>query len=207
MIERRGSEPGSGFRYLEFLPEGEREPAGAVIHLHGIGERGDDLAQVKRFGLPALVERGAVRLHAALCCPQLEAGQEWQPERLLALVAQAKQRYPRIALLGYSLGGLGVCDLVAQYGAVADLMVAIAGRCRTETMVPQLGVNFLALQGELDPWPAMHGFVQSVGDRGGVAEVVTLPGLGHFISEEALWQPTLEGRLAAVGMGIERISG
>jgi hypothetical protein len=50
----------------------------------------------------------------------------------------------------------------------------------------------------------MQAFVRSIQARGGVAEEVILPGQGHFISEEALWQPSLQARMGALGLVIGR---
>ena len=201
MIEQRGRTFGGDFRCLEFVPRGAVAPGRAVIYLHGIGERGDDLSLVTPYGLPKLLSTGTAAANCPVVCPQLEAGQEWPTDRLASLVARVSHHYGgAVALIGYSLGGLGVCDLVAERGAVVSLAIAIAGRCRQEAAVPQPGVTFLAVQGALDPWPAMARFVDSINAQGGAAREVTLAGEGHYISEQALWHHELQAALVVAGV-------
>lgn len=201
MIERETQ--GGAFRSLEFTPREVGESASTLIYLHGSGERGEDLSLVKRYGLPALLASGSACTNCTVICPQLEPGQEWLPDRLFEFIAATKERYSQVALVGYSLGGHGVCEVVGQYGPVASLAVAFAGRKRSRATASQAGVTFLSIQGELDVWPRMAGFVQSVSALGGTAHEVTLPGQGHYIAEQALWHPLLQALLHASGFKIQ----
>jgi len=200
MTERPGYTADGGFRFLELTPS---EPASrhcAVVYLHGAGERGDDLSSVKRYGLPAMVASGRASLNCRLICPQLEAEQEWQPERVAAFISYAQHQFGSVGLIGYSLGGQGVCEVLSHYGRISEFAVAIAGRAKSAILVPQLGVSFLAIAGELDSWSSTSSFVEGVRAAGGEAREVVLPAQGHYTSEVALEQPALQAVLALAGM-------
>jgi predicted esterase len=157
-----------------------------------MGERGDDLTMVTRYGLPAALIGHRVSTNATVVCPQLESNAEWQPVHVQGLLSDLKTRYRCVSVVGFSLGGQGVCDVLGEYGAVADLHIAIAGRARELPRASQRNVRFLAISGELDPWPQMPAFVESVRTLNGEAEEVILAGQGHFISELAFHHPRFQ---------------
>ena len=192
----------SGFHFLELAPPGIASPDVAIVHLHGSGERGSDLEMVTRYGLPAAVREGRAQVSCPILCPQLEAEAEWDAARIVSFVGSAHQRFSSIVLIGYSMGASGVCETVARHGAVARLHVAIAGQGPERVSAAQRDVKFLAIQGELDPWPCTRGLVASISALGGEARSVTLPGAGHFVSEEAIAHPVSMALLKAAGVEI-----
>ena len=195
---------GGIFRYVEFPAPVFSGHSHALIYLHGAGERGDDLSLVLRYGLPSLLAAEMAHTNCSVICPQLELGCEWQPQRLASFIAYVRERHEQVALMGYSLGGLGVCEFIARYGSLANPAVAIAGRSNGPAVAPQAGVTFLAIHGELDTWPETRDFVLSVKARAGTAYEVVLPGEGHYISEVALWDPSLQSILNASGFEVAR---
>lgn len=174
----------------------------AIVWLHGIGERGDDPFVVAKYGLPAALAAGRAVADGDVLCPQLPAGQTWDPARVHAVVAAAQARYRAVALVGFSLGGLGVLDAVAEFGAVCPLHVSIAGRSSRAPGASQAGVRLLAIQGERDRQPAVSHFVAQVRQRGGIADDVIVPGADHFIAESALWLPQFQTALSVQGMAV-----
>lgn len=191
------------FHCMQFGVSDRSRPA--VLWLHGIGERGVDISLVARFGLPAAMLAGRAVTNATVVCPQLEANAEWEASRVQSLLSDLKKQHSEVVLVGFSFGGLGVCDLLCRGGSVARLNVVVAGRARDLPNIDQSGVQFLAISGELDPWPQMGRFVQRVAELGGAAEEHIIAGQGHFISESGLMHPRFV-ELAA-GAGVEmRIS-
>jgi predicted esterase len=189
-----------GFRCLQF---GSPQPSiPAVLWLHGAGERGSDLSAITQFGLPAALTQGRVHTEATVVCPQLDAGAEWEPERVRALTTALQREHPSVVAIGFSLGGLGLCDTLATYGLFTDLCVAISGRARELPTTSQRGVRLLALAGELDPWPQMSAFVHAVNGLGGIAEEQVLLGQSHFISEVGLVHPRFVELAAEVGLAL-----
>jgi predicted esterase len=186
------------FPCLQFGPDDHSRPV--VLWLHGVGERGDDLSLVTMYGLPAALVGRRVITNATVVCPQLESNAEWQPARVHGLLSELKSRYRCATIVGFSLGGLGVCEVLSEYGAVADLHIAIAGRARDLPRANQRDVRFLAISGELDPWPQMPAFVKSVRTLNGEAEEVILAGQGHFISESAFHHPRFQELAASIDL-------
>jgi predicted esterase len=200
---RRLRESVSGFQFLELsAPVDDDQSDVAIVYLHGSGERGNDLGLVIRFGLPAAVYEGRAWVSCPILCPQLETEAEWDAGRVATFLSSARKRFSSVVLIGYSLGASGVCHTVAQRGAVASLHIAIAGQAPERASAAQGGVQFLALQGELDTWPQTSGLVSSISALGGHAVSVTLPGVGHYVSEEAIAHPVSVAMLKAAGIEI-----
>lgn len=191
-----------GFRCLEFTPDSDGDPDRAIVYLHGAGERGETLEAVTAFGLPMLLASGAARANCTVLCPQLEPDRSWDPDRLAVFVAGVRGTFAHVALIGYSLGGQGVCELLARHGRIADVAIAIAGRGGEEVMAPQAGVVALTISGELDALADNTAFLKGVRWRGGMSHELVLPGHGHFISEIALEEPLCKSLLKDAGFEI-----
>ena len=66
-------------QFLFYPPKGETQSAyPLIIFLHGIGERGDDLELVKKWGLPRLAAAGEITLPAYIAAPQCPADVRWE---------------------------------------------------------------------------------------------------------------------------------
>jgi hypothetical protein len=202
MQSRRGEDPASGFQFLELRPLNGEQSGAAIVYLHGSGERGGDLTLVTRYGLPAAISEGRAIASCPIFCPQLEAEDEWEPHRVASFVRQVRQRHPEVALIGYSLGASGVCSAVAHIGPLAAVHVAIAGQAPDNVIAGQEGVQLLAIQGELDTWPNTGRLVSGINERGGRATSVVLPGMGHYVSEEAVAHPACTAMLGAIGIEV-----
>jgi predicted peptidase len=102
--------------YLLFLPEGYSEKSAdrwpLILFLHGSGERGDDLNQVKRYGLPKRLETWP-DCPFVVVSPQCPAESYWtfKLDALDALLDHVLKSYAvdpaRVYLTGMSMGGLG----------------------------------------------------------------------------------------------------
>jgi predicted esterase len=201
-----GHDPKSGFSYLTFGVPNQAHPASAVVFLHGSGERGSDLSLVTRYGLPAMLAEGRAITNCAVICPQLEEGGAWDADRVAGFLQVVAARYKSVSLIGFSLGGSGVCNVTAAYGAVVTFAMAIAGQGPVSVQVNQVGVRLLAIQGELDPWPKSDGFLASVRSAGGQVTSVKLAGQDHYISEMAFSDPTAVSMLFEAGVRISTVN-
>lgn len=202
MQSHRGKEADSDFVFVELRPL-EASPSGAVIvYLHGSGERGTDLSLVTRFGLPAAASAGRAHTNCPIFCPQLAAQNDWESSRVAHFIRWVKNSYSKVALIGYSWGASGVCSAVADLGAVANVCIAIAGQAPVKPIANQRATQFLAIQGELDSWPITEHFIRAINEHGGSASSVVLPGMSHYISEEALAHPALLSLLQTIGIEI-----
>ena len=195
-----GHEPRSDFRYLAFSELAQPHPVSAIVFLHGSGERGSDLSDVARYGLPAMLSQGRASTSGAVLCPQLEAGREWDPERVATFIRSIDDQYSTKVLMGFSLGGSGVCEVLSAVGAIVPLAIVIAGRGPSRVQADQTGVRVLSIRGDLDDWPDMQSFLSGVQSSGGQVHEVELAGQGHFISETALDDPSVSAMLLDVGL-------
>lgn len=119
--------------YLLYLPDGydQKEAWPLLVFLHGAGERGDDLALVKKHGPPKLVEAGK-SFPFIVVSPQCPSGQWWSTKTLELktlidhVCDELKVDENRIYLTGLSMGGFGTWSLAAY---APDRFAAIAPIC------------------------------------------------------------------------------
>ncbi|MCB0494722.1 MAG: tandem-95 repeat protein [Cyclobacteriaceae bacterium] len=122
------TEPAKGTKYLEHLPadystSGKSYPL--LIWLHGTGERGTNIDQVRYFGISKHIENGHNMTFKAggtgpessfiVMSPQLPSG-SWNSPIVKELINHAINTYrvdeTRIYVVGLSLGGNGVWDFI-----------------------------------------------------------------------------------------------
>ena len=101
-------------KYLLYPPKAEPPaPYPLIIFLHGVGERGDDLELLKKYGLPHYTEIGEVTLPAYIAVPQCPAEVRWDEvlDELDTMLAELLANQPidpkRVYLIGFSMGGFG----------------------------------------------------------------------------------------------------
>lgn len=121
------------YRYLLSKPEGYETDAKKkwplVIFLHGSGERGNELEQIKKHGPPKLISAGQPfpAVIASLQCP---ANELWNPHGVKAvtdhLIKTERIDMSRVYLTGLSMGGFGTWETAFEY---PDTYAAIAPIC------------------------------------------------------------------------------
>jgi predicted peptidase len=117
--------------YLLYLPPGyeQKEKWPLMLFLHGAGERGSDLNEVKTHGPPLLIEQGK-QFPLIVVSPQCPDGKNWEPTELTRLldhmVAKYKVDKDRIYVTGLSMGGFGTWALAAH---TPDRFAAIVPVC------------------------------------------------------------------------------
>lgn len=122
------------YRYLLALPEGyeadEAKKWPLIVFLHGSGERGTDLNQVKRHGPPKLIEEGR-DLGAIVASPQALPGEIWEAHAVKALTEELASTLrvdrDRIYLTGLSMGGFGTWETAITYPDTYAAVVPICG--------------------------------------------------------------------------------
>jgi predicted esterase len=121
-------------KYLVYLPKGyhkdEEKRWPFILFLHGRGERGSDVQDVKRSGIPKLIADGN-NFPFIIVSPQcsMEDG-SWQPKRLELLLDKIAEDYrvdpKRIYCTGLSMGGFGTWRMAQEF---PDRFAAIAPVC------------------------------------------------------------------------------
>jgi poly(3-hydroxybutyrate) depolymerase len=151
-IERVPKSASEALGYVAFLPpsystDGDKP---TIIYLHGLGELGNgsasDLNILLTAGLPRLAATNTLPDDASqllILAPQTE-DEYFDPDKLDSWLAHVLQSYrmdrTRLYLTGISMGGQGVFDYLAKYGAEQEFAAA----------VPISG-NYLPLPPEVPP--------------------------------------------------------
>ncbi len=147
----------SEVHYLQYLPDGY-ESAGKpglplVIFLHGAGERGNDLAMVKKHGPPKRAMDG----HGypfILAAPQCPPDRWWNAEDIIALtkhlVKTLKADPDRVHLTGLSMGGFGTWACLAREPKLYASGAPICGGGDPAQAAALKDIPIWAFHGELD---------------------------------------------------------
>jgi predicted peptidase len=155
-----------------------------IIYLHGRSLRGDDLTELKRYGLPATVERRR-DFPFVVVSPQLPSG-SWPTKSLLALFDEVMAKYrvdpDRVYLTGVSLGAGA-----AWYVAAADpnRFAAFAPVCGAadSDLAPKLTkLKIWAFHGakdEITPLKDIQPLIDAIQERGGSASLSIDPEGNH----------------------------
>jgi len=120
--------------YWLYLPEDYDKNASSplLLFLHGAGERGDDLNQVKKHGPPKLIDQGK-SFPFIVVSPQCPEHRSWLFEvvQLTALLDEIVAKYKvdreRIYVTGLSMGGFGTWALAAYTPQRFAAIVPICG--------------------------------------------------------------------------------
>lgn len=210
VCRKHGGKGLSSLRYLLFLPErydprpqdaarDVEEAAGwpLIVFLHGAGERGDDLKQVKTYGPPMIVE-GTPDFPFVVVSPQCPAEQYWEPERLMALVDDVVASHwidrRRIVLTGASLGAFGMWQTAFAYPDRFAALVPVCGWGNPAWAAVLRDVPVWMFHGEEDSVVPIDGsleMLEAVLAAGGDARFTSFPGVGHNAWTEAYATPEL----------------
>lgn len=168
-----------------------------VVFLHGSGERGtDNIAQLTN-GVRAFEEPGARQRHPCIVvAPQCDRddtfGGSWyggtsRTQRLVtAMVRELCTRRSvdarRVSLVGFSMGAIGLWDLISRHRDLFAAAVPIAGDLEPKTALDLLSFPIWAFHGERDELVsntntrALFAQMQRVG---GVMRYTEFAGVGH----------------------------
>jgi predicted peptidase len=168
-----------------------------LVFLHGSGERGTDLEQVKVHGPPKLVAAGTA-LPLILVSPQLEPGARWEPERLhrllLALQSRLHVDRQRSLATGLSLGGHGVWNWASAYPRDLAAIAPVCGFGDPASVAGMRAVPVRAYHGADDavvPLARQQACVDALRAAGGQATITIYPGVGHDSWTRAYQDPDL----------------
>jgi len=136
LMHRDGTPFSTEAAYLLYLPRGYGQERGRkwplVLFLHGSEERGDDAEQVRRNGLPKVLDQGA-ELPALVLSPQCPARTRWWQSTpfLGALLDLVESSYAvdssRVYVTGWSMGAYGTWALALDYPRRFAALAPIAG--------------------------------------------------------------------------------
>lgn len=174
--------------YLLYLPDrnakrGKKWPL--LVFLHGSGERGTDINQVKVHGPPKEIAEGR-KLPFIIASPQLSAEQRWDAEAVASLIDDLTAKLPvdtdRIYLTGLSLGAYGTWDTAMLYPNKLAAIIPIAGRGDTDKACALTRLPIWAIHGAEDdivPPSGSIDMVNAIRACGGDPRLTLYPGVGH----------------------------
>jgi predicted peptidase len=125
---------GVTMKYLLYLPKGYEQKASwpLLLFLHGLGERGDDLNQVRNIGVAKMIKSGwdFPLVVVSPQCPKTE--QWWKPAKLTVLLDEIVEKHKidqdRIYVTGLSMGGFGTWALATFTPNRFAAIIPICGR-------------------------------------------------------------------------------
>ena len=181
--------PRHSMGYLIYLPENygtSREKHPLLLFLHGSGERGSQLSQLKRHGPPRIVEQVS-DLPFIVVSPQLSLDrQNFDPKALAELLDSIEEKYQvdkaRIYLTGLSMGGGGAWQLAAHQPDRFAAVVPICGYTDTRDAVKLKSTAIWAIHGDIDgsvPYSETEQMVDALRSAGADVKFTIFHGGGH----------------------------
>lgn len=173
--------------YLLALPKEyeSKEKWPLLLFLHGAGERGDNLEQVKRHGPPKLIAAGK-DLPFIVVSPQCPANRRWESIELTALLDEIVAKYKvdedRIYVTGLSMGGFGTWSLATHSPERFAAIAPICGGGETFMARSLVKLPVWAFHGEKDsvvrPVRSTE-MVEAIKAAGGDPKLTLYPDLSH----------------------------
>jgi predicted esterase len=173
-----------------------------VLFLHGKGERGEHLDQVKDSGLPARLEYDRTfrcQFPAIVVAPQCAPSDWWSSYELSALLDDIQSRYPvdpdRIYVTGMSMGGYATWALATEFPARFAAIAPLCGGGDPGDAEPLAHLPVWAFHGARDivvPPSESADMIDALRALGnGDAKLTLLPDTGHDAWTEAYASPQL----------------
>jgi len=207
----------SELAYLLTLPRGYIDARASsaprwplVLFLHGLGERGDDLALVARHGPPKLIAAGR-EFPAIVVSPQCPVLPQfgWSNQAVVALLDDVCERYAvdpdRVYLTGLSMGGYATWALACEQPQRFAAIVPICGGGDPSKATRLAALPTWAFHGAADPLVPLvqsEAMVRAIEAAGGQPKFTVYDGVGHdswtaAYEDEAMWAWLFEQRRTA----------
>jgi predicted peptidase len=177
----------------DYEPRSTRYPL--VVYLHGSGERGDDNEAQLKNGVRAFeaVQARHQCLVVAPQCPRDDTfGGSWYggvsktQQRVVAMVRELASRRSvdagRVSLIGFSMGAIGLWDIVARHRELFAAAVPISGDLHLASAKGLRDFPLWAFHGERDELvsnTATREMYAAMQRDGGLARYTEFPGVGH----------------------------
>jgi predicted peptidase len=179
--------------YIVNLPNNYDEKANElfpiILFLHGIGERGNDLTLVKKYGIHRYIDK--IDIPFVIISPQCHTNNFWETHindiELLLQDIKKKCRVDirRICLVGVSLGAYGAWNFVMQRPELFSSIVSIAGGAMLHKYANLIShIPSYIVHGELDKEVNVSESIkiyETLVNVGGKVELNVIPNIGHEI--------------------------
>jgi predicted peptidase len=189
-----------GAKFLLFLPKAFGQPEQKfplILFLHGSGERGDDLAKVKKYGPPHVVEQQDDFPFIVLS-PQCPPSERWSVDLVNALLDEALEQLPvdteRVYLTGLSMGGFGTWKLALAHPERFAAIAPVSGAGTLEDICRLKGMPIWIFHGAKDdiiPLSESQRMADALKRRGNDVKLTIYPEAGHDAWTETYANPEL----------------
>lgn len=122
---------GKEFKYFVYSPEELKDNMPAILFLHGIGERGDNLSDIEKYALPKYMN--LMNIPFIVIAPQCFDTNFWDyhlrdVEKIISL-EQTKYNFDmdNIFLCGYSMGAFGAWNYAMQRPDLFKGIISVSG--------------------------------------------------------------------------------
>jgi predicted peptidase len=156
-----------------------------LLFLHGSGERGSDLNQVRAHG-PWHWLDGQADTPFIVVAPQADAHGGWDPHVLHALLEQLKATLPvdpdRVLVTGLSMGGFGAWALAIEYPHDLAAIAPVCGFGDEDRVERIAHLPVWAFHGDADdavPIAGHRATIAALREAGGQPRFTEYPGVGH----------------------------
>lgn len=177
--------------YLLYLPEAyEMDSAGSwplLVFLHGSGNTGNNINQVKSNGIPRVIEKGKKFPFIVISPQSQEEGWNIRDLKNLLMTEIPKYRVDtdRIYLTGLSMGGTGVWDLATAYPEFFAAILPICGNVREPALENAFQLRHTAVwcfhgaDDKVIPASVSETMVDAVREFNPDARLTVYPHVGH----------------------------
>lgn len=186
---------GKEFKYFVYSPEELKDNMPAILFLHGIGERGDNLSDIEKYALPYCMN--LINIPFIVIAPQCYSDNLWgyhlrDVEKVIDL-EQKNYNFDKenLFICGYSMGAFGAWNYIIQRPELFRGIVSVAGGIPLsvdETINRVKDKPILLYHGEYDPIVSVDKSISAYGDlrRAGANDIqlIILPDANHFISNQ-----------------------
>lgn len=185
-IECLYNENNYGLNYIVFHPD-KFEDLPLMVYLHGAGERGKNINNLSRHGVPRLIEMGK-EFNAVILCPQCPEWCVWDNivTTVKALIDEVVEKFgikkDRICITGSSMGGFGTWMMGLTYNNFFSAIAPISGggmSWRTPNLKTTPVLVTHGTDDDLVPITYSELMVNAVNSAGGNAQLIKLEGQGH----------------------------
>ncbi|MDG1572679.1 PHB depolymerase family esterase [Robiginitalea sp. M366] len=193
--------------YLYFPPDYDPSgvPSGLLLFLHGGGESGQDLEQLKAYGPPKRLLEGPDLPFMVLAPQHPHTRQWWNTRAIKELLDHIVARYhvdpSRIYLSGLSRGATACWEMAVHYPDTFAAMAVVCGMTPVpyaSWMDPELPVwVFHGMEDPIIPYSESKEMVEALQAMGRPARLTGYEGVGHNAWDRAYATDTLYTWLAA----------
>lgn len=178
----------AGYNHIIFFPLDHRardQAWPAILFLHGVGERGNDLKLVTTQGLPRML-KDRHDFPFIIIAPQCPEGQYWIPSMIDELIATVGSKFmidnDRIYLTGISMGGYATWMTAIEYSYRFAAIAPICGGGDPDKAFALKDMPVWAFHGAKDPVVKLsesEEMVKALKKVGGNVKFTIYPEGGH----------------------------